>query len=279
MTSTAIKQTRRAYDERLDEKQNVTPYDPGVMTDFEGIGNPRVSSLVDHAYVRIGNEEAPAKVLNRKVPYISEQGVWVGVDPVDGIYQVMGQRADPYTGSGQSYYPPVAEHHASHEWESYAANGGYDLVWSSFEQITTLMVRPALDLGNFWVRMNEGPMWRGATVEWISAANGNVVTLNLTGDVPAVGSLVALVYVDANGDLQRRLSAVVPIGSLDITLTPGPSIGEYPLASVRLYSTQTSIQHNYSVQDITQLRYPQYWGAGEDTYSRDNKWLIAMGFG
>lgn len=279
MPNTATKQARRAYTIRLDEKQNLSAYDPGVMTDSEGIGSPRVSSLVSHAYVRIGNEEAPAKVLNRKVPFISEQAVWVGVDPVDGIYQVMGQRADPYIGSGQNYYPPVAEHHESHEWEAYSVNGGYDVVYVGWEQITTLRLTSAPDLGPFWVRMTEGPMPRGAGWVWISDANGNVVTLNLAADVPGAGGLAALVYIDANGDLQRRLSGIVPIANLDITSTPGPNTGEYPVASVRLYNTQTSIQHNYAVQDITQLRYPQYNVGGEDQYGRDNKWLIALGFG
>lgn len=276
MPVTEIKQVRRDYEERLGQKANVEDYDPGVLTDVEGIGNPRVSSLVDHAYVRIGNEEAPAKVLNRKVPFVSELAVWVGVDPVDGIYQVMGQRADPYLMSGQNYYPNVAEHHESHEWEAYVTNGGYDLVYVSWEQITQLRLSNAPDLGNFWVRLHEGPMPRAAGWVWISAANGNTVTLNLAADVPGVGGLVALVYIDANGDLQRRLSGIVAIGALDITLTPAPNSGEYPVASVRLYSTQTSIQHDYSTQDIIQLRYPQYNVAGEDELGVGNRRLIEM---
>lgn len=279
MPSTAIKQVRREYGEVLDRKANVEDYDPGVMVDFEGIGSPRVSSLVNHAYVTIGNEEAPAKVLNRKVPYVTEQAVWVGIDPVDGIYQVMGQRASPYIDSGQTYYPPVPEHHESHEWEAYSVNGGYDVVYVSWEQITTLRLTAAPDLGPFWVRLHEGPIPRGAGWVWISAANGNTVTLNLAGDVPGAGGLVALVYIDDNGDLQRRLSAVTAIAALDITLTPSPNADEFPVASVRLYSTQTDIQHNYSVQDIIQLRYPQYGGAGESQLGRNNKWLIALGFG
>lgn len=275
---TTIKQARRGFERTLDRKADVEDYDPGVMTDFEGIGSPRVSNLVNHAYVRIGDEESSAKVLNVKVPYITDLAVWVGIDPVDGAYQVMGLRADPYLMSGQSYYPPVAEHHESHEWEAFTANGGYDLVWSSFEQITTLMLRPAADLGIFWVRLNEGPMPRSTGWVWISAANGNTVTLNLAGDVPGAGGLVALVYIDSAGDLQRRLSGVVAIGALDITLTPAPNTGEYPIASVQLYSTQTHIQHNYATQDITQLRYPQYSVAGEDQLGSGNRKLIELGY-
>lgn len=274
MPGTAIKQTKRAYDEVLDKKQNVEDYQPAVMGD--GRGNVRVTTLQQHAWVRIGDEESPAKVLNVKVPYINDLAIWVGVDPVDEIYQVMGLRADPYLMSGQSYYPPIPEHHSSHEWEAYGAGGGYDLVWSSFEQITTLMLRPAPDLGNFWVRLNEGPMPRASGWVWISAANGNTVTLDLSGDVPGVGGLVALLYVDAAGDLQRKLSAVVPIANLDITLTPAPNSDEYPIASVRLYSTQTSIQHNYTTADIIQLRYPQYNVAGEDQGARNNRILIEL---
>jgi len=235
-----------------------------------------VTTLQSHAWVRIGDEESPAKVLNTKVPYIDDLAVWVGVDPVDGIYQVMGLRSNPYLMSGQSFYPQVAEHHESHEWEAYASNGGYDLVWSSFEQITTLMLRPATDLGNFWVRLNEGPMPRATGWVWISAANGNTVTLNLAGDVPIAGGCVALVYIDINGDLQRRLSGTVAIGALDIDLTPQPNSNEYPIAAVFLYSTQTQIQHNYSTQDIWQLRYPQYNVAGEDQGATNNRRLIEM---
>ena len=276
MPSTSIKQTRRAYDKVLDRKANVGDYQPAVMGD--GRGNVRVTTLQSHAWVRIGNEEAPAKVLNIKAPYIDDLAVWVGIDPVDGIYQIMGLRGDPYLMSGQSYYPTIPEHHESHEWEAFTANGGYDLVWSSFEQITTLMLRPASDLGPFWVRLNEGPMPRAAGWVWISAANGNTVTLNLAGDVPGAGGLVALVYIDANGDLQRRLSGIVAIAALDITLTPAPNTGEYPIASVQLYSTQTTIQHNYATQDITQLRYPQYSVAGEDQLGSGNRKLIELSY-
>ena len=119
-------------------------------------------------------------------------------------------------------------------------------------------------------------MPRSAGWVWISAANGNAVTLNLAADVPVVGGLVALAYIDSDGDLQRRLSATVPIANLNITLTPAPNTGEYPIASVRLYSTQTLIQHNYATQDITQLRYPQYSVAGEDQLAIGNRKLIEL---
>jgi len=276
--STSIKQARRGFDKQLDRKADTKDYDPGVMADIEGIGSPRVSTLVNHAYIIIGDEEVAAKVLNRKVPYITEQAVWVGEDPVDGIYQVMGQRAAPYLGSGQNYYPPVPEHHISHEFEAYGENGGYDLTWISWEQITTLAVLPAPTLGPFWVELREGPMPRGTGWVWISAANGNVVTLNLAADVPGAGGLAALMYIDADGDLQRRLSGIVGIGALDITLTPSPNTGEFPVASVFLYSTQANIQHNYTTQDITQLRYPQFGPAGEDQLGAGNRKLIELGY-
>lgn len=276
MPTTEIKQAKREFKEKaLDPKQDILPYDPGVLTDFEGNGTARVSTLVDHAYVSIGNEEAPIKVLNRRVPFYPGLAVYVGIDPIDGVYQVMGLRDSEYIRSGQNYPPRVPEHHESHQFQ----DSGYDLVWSDFEQISTLMIRAAPDLGNFWVRMTEGPLPRGTGWIWVSAANGNTVTLNLAGDVPVAGGLMALVYLDDNGDLQRKLSATVGMGSLDITLTPAPDEGEFALAAVRLYSSQTSISDNYTTRDIIQLRFPQYNTAGDPQASVNNRKLIEMGWG
>lgn len=281
MDALYTEQSRRVRNAKFERYQVTLLKIPGILGD--GRDNLRVTDLESsHVYVRIGSdgEQEVDIALNLRVPFIYGMPVYVGYDALHPkVFQVLSQRQQEYIDSGQGFYPNVGEHGGSHNWAAGVdGTGGYDLVYPAFEQITDLSVRPAADLGPFWVRMYEGQMPRETGFVFISAANGNTVTLNLAGDVPGVGGLAVLLYIDKDGDLQRRLSGAVALALLSITDVPKPNTGEFSVAWVRLYSTQTFLSYTYTDQDVQQIRWPQFNVAGQDQASRNNRKLIEMGW-
>lgn len=275
-------QSRRERDKKFKQYQVTLHKIPGILGD--GQDNIRVPGFEStYAFVRLGSdgEQEVDKVLNLRVPFIYGQAVWVGYDVLQPkVFQVLSQRQQELIDSGEGHYPNVPEHGASHNWAAGVdGTGGYDLVYPSFEQVTDLSVRPAADLGPFWVRLYEGQMPRKNGFVFISAANGNTVTLNLAGDVPIAQSFAVLLYIDRDGDLQRKLSDAVPTAALNIEMVPKPpTSGDFPVAWVRLYAGQTLLSYTYDNQDVQQIRWPQYNMAGGDQASRNNRKLIEMGW-
>lgn len=137
----------------------------------------------------------------------------------------------------------LGPHHQSHE--HLAAGGGTDVVYSQARQLLPLRV----EASGLTVTVYNSPLLTGAG--WVDQAD----TLDLSGDLPTTGARWALIYLDADGALARRLSTPVALLLLTTRKIPLPGAGEYALAAARLYEGQTEIVETQYQQDLVDLRF------------------------
>ncbi|MFA5836169.1 MAG: hypothetical protein WC837_04350 [Bellilinea sp.] len=248
-----MKNLRREFNDRLNQKQDALSAMPGVLGDFSG----QVNAGGGMVYVQVAQTVEMALCLT--TPKIAGLQVWVGYTPHQpNVLQVLGQRVG-YGTSASPAQPGVAAHAASHEWFGLGAHGGTDVLKVHLQQFLPLRVFPT---GGLIVGIYPGIV-RGAS-SYVLVADINALgmpipkTIDLWMDLPAAGKArYVLISIDVSGAVISTLGAEVVIAALAITDIPAPPANtQYVLAAVRLYDGQDTIAENRESTDIVDLRYP-----------------------
>ncbi|MHB0922625.1 MAG: hypothetical protein ACYC3H_01500 [Bellilinea sp.] len=246
---------RRAFERRLDKKQDALPAMPGILGDPAGqVGTP----IPNVVYVQVAQTVTTA--ICTTVPHIAGLPVWVGYAPhMPDKLQVISQRIIGGAGTEETQ-AGVTRHAASHEWDGVGAIGGTDVVKVHLQQFMPLRVFPYTGLT---VAVYPG-MAFGAS-GWMTVADTNVFgmpvpkTLDLQFDSPTTAdkSRYILITIDTSGALVKTLGTEVDSTALTLSDIPAAPAGTLlMLAAVRLYFGQTELVENRNGTDIVDLRWP-----------------------
>ncbi|MHB8191825.1 MAG: hypothetical protein ACYDGL_00930 [Bellilinea sp.] len=246
---------RRAFERRLDKKQDALPAMPGILGDPAGqVGTP----IPNVVYVQVAQTVTTA--ICTTVPHIAGLPVWVGYAPhMPDKLQVISQRIIGGAGTEETQ-AGVTRHAASHEWDGVGAIGGTDVVKVHLQQFMPLRVFPYTGLT---VAVYPG-MAFGAS-GWMTVADTNVFgmpvpkTLDLQFDSPTTAdkSRYILITIDTSGALVKTLGTEVDSTALTLSDIPATPAGTLLLlAAVRLYFGQTDLVENRNGTDIVDLRWP-----------------------
>ena len=184
-------------------------------------------------------------VYNERVAPVPGLPVELGRDPLEpDQYQVINVHRYPQTDTTAS---PIAsggmagKHASTHNWF------GNDPVYIEKRQLMPFRATATGDMNVFVTRdvaYYDGG-WR-----FISGTN-----LDMSGYVPATGSLYALVYKDTNEVIRVSTSGTLrDTSTLTLLDAPQPYPGTVPMALVRLYSGQSGVFDNPNVTDIVDVR-------------------------
>ena len=208
-----------------------------------GAGKVQVGGRPNYCYVRIRG--IPIVVYNNRTAYISSTPVLVGYDDLQPrLLQVLSL----YT-TGSNDFPSnynVAPHHERHEFGNPA--GGDDVVWVHIRQFLPLRV----DARGMGITIQ--PHYILTSTGWVKVGTGSVI--DLTPYVPVSGAAYLLVSVAKDGTITYKMgSTKFDPALLTVEDIPVPDAGDYPLASVRLYTGQNVISENQLNSDIIDLRW------------------------
>lgn len=246
---------RRAFERRLDKKQDALPAMPGILGDPAG----RVeTSLPNVVYVQVAQTVTTA--ICTTVPHIAGLPVWVGYAPhMPDKLQVISQRIIGGAGTDETQ-AGVPPHAASHEWYGEGAIGGTDIIKVHLQQFMPLRVFIHTELT---VGIYPGLVW--GTTGWVMVADTNVFgmpvpkTLDLKFDAPTTvdKSRYVLITINTSGALVKTRGTEVDTTALTLSDIPtAPAGTQYILAAVRLYFGQMELVENRNGTDIVDLRFP-----------------------
>lgn len=250
--------------------QRRTKEQPATLCNVNGDITPGLDASVPGApayvYALMPTGGAPAKVYNGgRVKPTTGARVWVGYEPRNkALLRVLDFNFSwPVPGDTGGIGP----HHKTHEFLN--PGGGNDPVYSEARQLMPLRVSPA---GALTVKVESSPM--AVTGGWDTSP---ATVLDLASLQPAIGSLYALVVLDATGVLAARAgTAVGPFATLTDADIPATAVGERALAAVALYAGQTAIQETTAVRDVRDLRFSQ---AGTGGASSGLPWANVKNYG
>lgn len=254
---------RRAFERRLDKKQDALPAMPGILGDPSGRVQTSIPNVV---YVQVAQTVTTA--ICTTVPHIAGLPVWVGYAPhMPDKLQVISQRIIGGAGTDETQ-AGVTRHAASHEWDGVGAIGGTDIIKVHLQQFMPLRVFPYSGLT---IAVYPGVVY-GAT-GWMTVGDANVFgmpipsTMDLTFDAPTTAdkSRYVLITINTSGALVKTLGAEVDSTALTLSDIPAAPAGTLKqLAAVRLFFGQTELVENRNGTDIIDLRWPGI-SAGSDT--------------
>lgn len=253
-----LDELRRARRAQMDRKQDVLQSWPALLGRVSD-ETVDIASRPGYVYIRIGSDETHGQARNKKVRSVYDLAVFVGYDGISSEFQVLASRQEDWIAAGNDPIPEVGAHGETHTWPTRgdSDSDGSDVVYVDWRQILGLRIRATT---GFTVEVDRAPLYRTATGQWEWIATQQ---LDLSGDQPVAGACWILVYLDESGVLQKRVgSTLVPSNSLAFTDCPAPGSDEFPLAAVRLYSTQTAITETRTDQDVVDLRFQASGGGG-----------------
>jgi hypothetical protein len=193
------------------------------------------------------------KAYNGRIGAATGKRAWAGYEPHNPNFFRILDFAASYSVPPGGGTAGVGVHHTNHEFPS------WDVVYSQARQLMPLRVKA---FGGMIVGVEPSPVW--TTTGWMLSPSS---TLDLAADIPVGGSRYALIYLNADGVLARRLGAVrlVLAGPLTYADIPVAQLGERALAAVMLYAGQTAIVETLVQRDVVDLRFAGAWaGAGPD---------------
>lgn len=195
------------------------------------------------------------ETLNYRMSSVAGLKIRVGYDPLmPGVLQVLGTRESvKIIGAANSYNFWILDHHENHEFP------GHDTVWIQGAQFLPLAV---LGGSGLTVKVYGVILERGGDLVAV-----DTTTLDLTSNVPASGARWVLISIDETGDWTVTNGSTV--GSKEIlTLADVPArpSGHFRVAAVRLYQSQTKIQHDVRAgkpNDVLDLRWADFASGGD----------------
>lgn len=231
-----------------DTKQNKIEWQPATLGNGKGqidVGNNMVN-------VRLVENSSVIEVINGGVPLVDGLLVRIIKPAEDPLHwyavRATDQRVDE-NAIDPTIYANVGPHHRTHE---YLAADQINIDW---RQLTNLRVYAIA--GTLTVGVLPGIIPRpGADLVVASQV------INLASHVPAAGALYCLISIDSTGTIVATDGTAVD-SPIDLALTdiPDTPTGNFRLAAVRLYATQTTISESTQSNDMRDLRWPQEYGA------------------
>lgn len=223
----------------------------------DGRGHLWRDYTADPTLVYYHEGELVAEIINVLAPPILELWVWIGKDPIDGIYQVIKVDANQ---SGGPSSPPVAGYAPASRY----GYGGADPVYISIRQITDL--RPSVNDGML-LHIAEGLVETPAGWLYFGAK-----TLNVASYIPTAPNTAAfvLVTIDSSGAIAVTDGAdVSPLTDLVAVPSPDYLFSNIPakpadtaktVCAVRVYKTvdnipQTAMAESLAYTDLVDLRF------------------------
>lgn len=245
----AFEEAVRSVKIAQDTKQNKIEWQPATLGD----GHGNVDAGNNMVYVRLSANSSVIQVLNYRVTPTDGLRVRIAKTPEQPLHwQVIGQddqRVDENgtsSGGGQYNVPP---HHRTHE---YLAADQVNIDWRQIQNLRVYAIAGTLTVG-----VLPGIIPRpGADI----VVNSQVI--DLTSHVPATGALYCLISIDSTGAIVATDGTLVdsPIDLVPADFPDTPT-GNFRLAAVRLYATQTAISESTQSNDMRDLRWPQEYSA------------------
>lgn len=225
-------------------------FQPKPKVQIGTLGN--VAGVVDvpgksnYVYVTIPGS-GTLVVYNKRIAPVPGMPVEIGRDPLEpDLYQVIdihkypSVSTTPLAPGGQP-----APHAPTHNW------AGTDPVYIEKRQLMPLR---ATAIGGMNVFVTRETAYYDGDWQFISGTN-----LDMSGYVPATGSLYALIYKDVDEVIKVNVTGSTLKDALTLTLqdAPQPYSGTVPIALVQLYGGQSGIFDGASATDIVDIR--QLW--------------------
>lgn len=244
-----INQTRRQFKSRMATKQDVWRAIPALLGD--GNGTVEVAGQPGYVYIRVGDGDL-GQAFNNRCQLRDNLAVYVGYDPITDpdrrIFQVLTVRMADYAEAGYTPVPNVGPHNTTHYF------GGGDDVYVEWRRLMGLRVgRPVA----FVVTVDPGIFYSAGA--WTEIPSTTVDLTATHAALVGVQAQYVLISLSPAGVVTATVgAAVASIVLLTMADCPSPPAGHIPLAAVRLYKVQTSIDDVPASPDIVDLRFPTY---------------------
>ena len=206
-------------------------------------GTVKVPNRTNYVYVRL-SDNTVAECWNTRVPPTPNLNVFVDINPRKKTELMVTDIMLASIPRGTFNAVAIPGHGETHTWPE------YDTVYVGYRQMLPLRVSAAggleIDVAGGWYLDASG------TVSWYAGE-----TTDLSSYAPTSGAKIITVSLDPTGVLSYVESANIDQFSFSwATQTPNPDNNDYPLAAVRLYAGQSTINdNNTSTTDIQDLRF------------------------